>query len=70
MRTTDEILEAIGNVAGDGSCPQGFDLFESSEVLENKDLHANYDYCAAVRYLMKIRPEDAERIAVETNVEL
>lgn len=69
MRTTDEILEAIKDVADGDGCPQGFALFESSEVLENKDLHSNYDYCAAVRYLMKIRPEDAERIAVETNVE-
>jgi hypothetical protein len=37
-----EILKTITEKAGDGSCPQGFELFPSSVALCNEDLHKNY----------------------------
>lgn len=69
MRTTAEILAAITDASGRGdSCPLGLDLFTSAEVLQNEDLHRNYDYKSAVHYLMRIRPDDAGWIEAETNV--
>ncbi len=69
MRTSAEILLSIEAAAGDGSCPQGLDIFTSSEVLKNDDLHCNYTFEAAVRYLMRIRPDDAAISEAETHVE-
>lgn len=69
MRTTAEILLAIEAAAGDGSCPQGFDIFTSAEVLQNEDLHCNYSFESAVRYLMRIRTADAAILEIETHVE-
>lgn len=68
-RTTAEILAAIEEAAGDGSCPLGFDIFQSSEVLDQKDLHANYTYESAVSYLMRMRPDDAADLQASTHVE-
>lgn len=69
MRTTAEILHAIEAAAGDGSCPQGFDIFTGAEVLHNEDLHCNYTFESAVRYLMRIRPADAVSLEAATNVQ-
>lgn len=69
MRTTADILTAIKVAAGDGRCPRGFDIFMSNEVLRTEDLHSNYTFESAVRYLMKIRPQDAANLEAETQVE-
>lgn len=68
-RTTAEILAVIEAIAGDGSCPLGFDIFRSAEVFDQKDLHANYTYDSAVRYLMRMRPENAADLQASTHVE-
>lgn len=70
MRTTKAILKEITKKTGSGECPLGFAIFLSDEVLHNEDLHRNYDYSAAVRYLMRIRPVDVAWLESETNVEL
>jgi hypothetical protein len=64
-----EILNTITEKAGDGNCPQGFDLFPSSLVLRNEDLHQNYTWESAVLYLMRLLPGDASDIERETSVE-
>ena len=69
MRTTAEILQAIEDQTGAGETARGFDLFESGEVAHAEHLHRDYCYTDAVRYLMRIRPDDAANIEQQTRIE-
>ena len=69
MRTTSDLLQAIAQQTGNGDSAKGFEIFQPGEVLHSEHLHRDYCYADAVRYLMRMRPDDAGRIEQETRIE-
>jgi hypothetical protein len=67
-RSSLEIFKVIAKATEIGGTAQGHDLFQTSEALQNEDLHQTYDYTRAVSYLMKIRPTDAKNISDHSGI--